>query len=486
MMDEGDSRGPEGPSGTRHFVVIGGGISGLTAAERLVASAADARVTLLEASDRLGGAIQTERTDGFVIEHGPDVMLSSKPAARLLCERLGIADRLHGTNPAVRGAYILRDGELRRLPAGWSGLVPAKLGPVAASGLLSPWGLARLALEPLRPARRDDGDESVERFAVRRLGREAWDRLTEPMLSGIYGGDGSALSVEATLPQLRQLEREHGSLLRGLRRAAATTSRAHPPFVALPGGNHELIEALERRLLSTGRVTIRHSAPARSVAAAPGGAVVRLEDGSALEATGLVLAVPAHVVARLVAAADPALAAETGAIPYASTAIVSFAFDTADIPRPLDATGYVVPKVEGRAALACTFSSSKFLGRAPEGRALLRVFLGGARRPQLAREDDDTLLGLARGELREILGVTAEPRLARVTRWLDAMPQYQLGHRERVARIFALAARHPWLALAGNAYDGVGIPDAIRAAERAAAALLASAPAAPIPTATAA
>lgn len=470
----------------RHLVVVGGGISGLTAAERLVASAPDARVTVLEASPRLGGAIRSERTEGFVIEHGPDVMLSSKPAARLLCERLGIADRLHGTNPAVRGAYILRDGTLRRLPSGWTGLVPASVGPVAASGLLSPWGLARLALEPLRPARRDDADETVEAFAVRRLGREAWDRLTEPMLSGIYGGDGSSLSVEATLPQLRALEKEHGSLLRGMRRRPTAAAPAHPPFVALPTGNQELIEALERHLLASGRVSIRVATPVVGVEGTGAGARVRLQDGGALEASGVVLAVPAHAVATLVQAIDAELAAETGAIPYASTTIVTFAYPLADVPRALDATGYVVPKIERRAALACTWSSSKFAGRAPEGQALFRVFLGGARRPELARLDDETLLGLARTELREVLGVVAEPRLARVTRWLDSMPQYHLGHRERVRRILTLVARHRWLAIAGNAYDGVGIPDAVRFAERAAASLLESVPAPALPTASAA
>ncbi|MGZ8378980.1 MAG: protoporphyrinogen oxidase [Gemmatirosa sp.] len=456
----------------RHVLVVGGGISGLAAAESLVRADPRVRVTVVEAADRLGGIIGTERTDGLVMERGPDVVVAAKPAVRLLCERLGIADRLHGTR--VRGAYIYRAGALRRMPAGLSGLMPTRLGPLATSRLLSIRGLIRFASEPWRAADAplSGEDESLERFVVRRMGREAYDRLVEPLLTGIYAGDGGRLSLAATFPQVRDLEREHGSLLRGLRARAATSpaSTADSPFLSLPTGLQELPEALERRLTATGRVSIRTGVAAREIRApAIGGPALTLADGSTILGDALVLALPARASAALLAPLDPMLGQELQAIPHGSTATVTLAHAAADVPRPLDATGYVVPRIEGRAALACTWASSKLAGRAPADTALFRLFFGGARRPELPTWDDDALLALARTELREVIGVTAAPRLVRVTRWLDAMPQYELGHQARVAGIEARVAQLPWLALAGNAFHGVGVPDCIRSGEAAAA-----------------
>jgi len=289
MGRNSDVPGPDG--GTRHVLVVGGGISGLAAAESLVRGDARVRVTVIEATQRLGGIVGTERTDGFVMERGPDVVVAAKPATRALCERLGIGDRLQGTR--TRGAYVYRAGSLRRLPAGLSGLMPTHLAPLATSGLLSPRGLLDVALEPWRaaPTTRSD-DESLEEFVVRRMGREAYDRLVEPLLTGIYAGDGARLSLAATFPQLRALEREHGSLLRGLRARGATspavTSATGSAFFSMPTGLEELIEALERTLTATGRVTIRRGAPARALRAPggpvgePGIAAVRLAGGGEL------------------------------------------------------------------------------------------------------------------------------------------------------------------------------------------------------------
>jgi oxygen-dependent protoporphyrinogen oxidase len=310
------------------------------------------------------------------------------------------------------------------------------------------------------------------------MGREAYDRLVEPLLTGIYAGDGARLSLAATFPQLRALEREHGSLLRGLRaRTAATpatTSATGSAFFSLPTGLEELVEALERALAATGRVTLRRGAPVRALRApgagcdGPGIAAVRLADGSTLTGDAVVLALPVREVAALLAPVDTPLARDLRGIPLGSTATVTLGYAAADVPRRLDATGYVVPRAEGRAVMACTWASSKLPGRAPEGAALFRLFLGGARRPELPVQDDDLLLAHARAELGEVLGVTAAPRLTRVARWLDAMPQYELGHAARVSRIEGRLAAHPWLALAGNAYHGVGVPDCIRSGESAA------------------
>ncbi len=464
------SDGPDPDGGPRHVLVVGGGISGLAAAESLVRGDARVRVTVVEAAARFGGIVGTERADGFVMERGPDVVVAAKPATRALAERLGIADRLTGTR--VRGAYVYRAGALRRLPAGLSGLMPTRLRPLATSRLLSVGGLLRVASEPWRGggASVREQDESLETFVVRRLGREAYDRLVEPLLTGIYAGDGARLSLASTFPQLRQLEREHGSLLRGLRaRAAVAPASDAPPFLSFRGGMDELVEGLVRYLEGTGRVTLRAGVAARSLRAPrAAGPALTLADGTTLVGDAVVLALPARASAALLAPLDSMVARELLAIPHGSTATVTLAVAAADVPRALDATGYVVPRAEGRAALACTWASSKLEGRAPAGAALFRLFFGGARRPELAERDDAYLVGLARQELREVLRVTAAPRLVRVTRWLGAMPQYELGHAARVAAVEARVAALPWLAVAGNAFHGVGVPDCIRSGEAAA------------------
>jgi len=450
----------------RHVVVVGAGISGLTAAERL--AAAGVQVTLLEAGPRVGGIVHTERVDGFTMERGPDVMVAAKPAARALAERVGIAERLTGT--AVRGGYVLRRGRLRRLPEGLSGLLPSRLAPIATSGLLSPLGLLRLATEPLRAPAADTSDESVASFMTRRLGRELYERVCEPLLTGIYSGLGTRLSMEATFPQLRALEREHGSLLRGMRARAATPKPTGSPFLTFPGGLQELVDAVEATLLRAPNVTIRRAASVAAVRLADDGApVVELASGETLSCDAMVVATPAPAAARLLAGVDAPLAADLAAVEHGSTATVHLAYADAEVPHALDATGYVVPRGEGRVALACTWVSSKHRGRAPQGTRLFRVFLGGAQHPAVVERSEAELVALARDELRQTLGVVAAPRFTHVVRWVGAMPQYHLGHPERVARIEARVAALPWLALAGNAYRGVGVPDCIASGERAAA-----------------
>ena len=469
----------------RHVVVVGGGISGLAAAERL-ARDEGVDVTVVEADVRLGGIVQTERVDGFLIERGPDVVVAAKPATRALCERLGIADRLHGTS--VRGAYVSRRGRLRRLPQGLSGLMPTRLAPLALSGLLSPWGLLRVAAEPLRASGDPAEEETVAAFMVRRLGREMYERISEPLLTGIYAGAGTRLSIDATFPQLRAMERSHGSLLRGFRARAAAPAvapavapaageAAPSPFLSLPTGMGELVETLEATLARSGRVVVRRATPVRAIVApepaAGRPARVTLDGGETLACDAVIVATPAPMTATLLHPVDPLLSREIGAIEQGSTAHVTLGYPLADVPRALDATGYVVPSIEGRAVLACTWASSKLPGRAPADAALFRLFVGGARRPELVDRPDDELVAIARAELAEMLGVRAAPRLVRVTRWRGAMPQYHVGHVARVERIEARAAAHRWLGVAGNAYRGVGVPDCIASGERAAERVLA-------------
>jgi oxygen-dependent protoporphyrinogen oxidase len=445
--------------------VVGGGIAGLAAARRLEAVLPDAEVVLLEASDRLGGKIVTERADGFVIEGAPDSFLSRKERGIGLCEELGLDRELVGRRPENARTFVRRGSELHPLPEGLTGMIPTSLDALASSALLSEEGRARLAAETDLPAAPVGGDESIASFMTRRLGPEAYENLVEPLVTGIYGGDGEQLSLEATFPNLRALELEHGSLLRGLQ-AQPSAESAHPPFVSLRSGMDRLVAALVESL---DRVEVVTRAAARRLLRDGAGYAVELE-GERLEADGVVLAVPAFVAAGLLADLDADLAEAHAEIPYASSAIVTLAFREEDVTRP-NAYGYVVPSVEGTDVLACTWTSSKWPHRAPEGFVLTRVYAGRFGQRDVSRLGDDELLALARDELA-IVGIAAEPRLTRIQRWPAGMPQYVLGHPERLARIDAALERHPGLALAGAAYRGVGVPDCIRSGEEAAGSLV--------------
>lgn len=454
-----------------HVVVVGGGISGLAAAHRLVRDAPNLRVTLLEAEDRLGGKIITERVDGFVIEGGPDSFLAAKPRGVGLCQELGIERGLQAVTSQRRRAFVLSRGRLHDLPEGLSGLVPTRLAPLARSTLLSPPAKARLVLDFAIPPRPGEDDESLGAFIRRRLGHEAWERLVEPLMAGIYAADGNALSLRATFPQLREAERQHGSLIRGVLAARRTTRGVAPApasaFLAPGIGMAALVAALEERLHG-GSADVRLSTPANGVHPTPRGYEVGLRDGEAISADALILAVPSFAAADLLADSDPGLAAELRAIPHASTAIVTLAYRREEIPHPLDGHGYVVPRVEGGPILACTWSSRKWAGRAPDGHELIRVFVGRSGREDVMSLDDDALLVLAREEVSRRLGASAAPMLQRITRWPRGMPQYVLGHPERIERIEGTLRSRPGLFLAGNAYRGVGIPDCIASGERAA------------------
>ncbi len=444
-------------------VVVGGGIAGLAAARRLEALLPDASVVLVEKDGRLGGKIVTERTEGFVIEGAPDSFLSRKERGVGLCEELGLGDELVGRRPESARSFVRRGSELLPLPEGLTGMIPTDLRALEASELLSEEGRARVAAEPEIPAELGDEDESVASFVSRRLGREAYEAFVEPLMTGIYGGDGEQLSLAATFPNLRALELEHGSLLRGLSAQPASESRL-PPFVTLAAGMDRLVTALvgslERTELIVGSV-------ASGVSRGSGGYVVELHDGTAIEADGVVVATPAFATADLLAALDADLAALHAEIPYASSAIVTMAYPLDEVSSPLDGYGYVVPSAERSDVLACTWTSSKWAGRAPEGVALLRVYAGRFGGRDVTADSDDELVALARAEVRP-LGIAGEPMLTRVQRWPRGMPQYVLGHPGRLEKIDAALEGHPGLALAGAAYRGVGIPDCIRSGEQAA------------------
>jgi len=460
------------------IAVVGGGVAGLAAAHRIVELAHGIGrrldLTLLEAAPRLGGSIATERTDGFVIETGPDSFISEKPAALRLAERLDLRSRLIGTRDADRRTFVVHAGRLHPLPEGFLLLAPTRLAPLAASGLFSWPGKLRMALDLVLPRGPERADESLGSFVTRRLGREALERVAQPLLGGIYTADPDDLSLAATMPRFLEMERRERSVIRAMWRQQRQAATAHTGsgarwslFVSFDDGMQTLVDRLAQSL-PEGVVRLR-SAVKTLVRADD---VWRLDlDGSTLEADGLILATPAHASSALLASTDAKLAGELAEIRYASSATVTLAFRQSSLPRPLEGFGFVVPLVEARGIIASTYSSLKYAGRAPAGYVLLRAFVGGALQADRFADDDTAMIANVRRELSALLGINDEPVLTRLHRHPHAMPQYRVGHLERIARIRARVQTVNRLALCGNAYSGVGIPDCIRSGEEAAEAL---------------
>ena len=473
--------------------MVGGGISGLAAAHRITELLPNADLTLFEASPRLGGLLDTFAIDGFLVERSADNFLTKLPAAVDLCHRLGIADELLPTDEWRRRALVVRDGKLIPIPDGFYLMAPRKLGPLLASPALSLAGKLRLLAEPLVPRRgsnSEGSDESVASFARRRLGREVFERLVQPVVAGMFTADPEKLSMAATMPDFLAHERETGSLLR--RRtgcfsdqlkskapptvpdsADAASGARYALFAAPQAGMKRLIDALAARLPAG---AARLNTAVANVEQQSDGAWL-LHSGSEHPASSIqhsasfdaiIVALPAHAAAVLLRTAAAELATELAAIEYAPCAIVSLGFARSQIAHPLDAFGIVVPHIEHRRIIAASFASRKFPGRAPANHVLIRVFIGGALQPTLVDLPDNALRQIAFDELSSLLGITGEPVIADIARWPRAMPQYHVGHIDRVTRIEQLAARHSDLALAGNAYRGVGIPQCIASGERAA------------------
>jgi oxygen-dependent protoporphyrinogen oxidase len=456
------------------LVVVGGGIAGLSAAHLAVEVARERGtaldLTLIEARERLGGTIASERVDGFLVEAGPDSFLSEKPWALALCRRLGIEDRLVRTDDRFRKVFVWHRGRLHPLPDGFQLLAPTALRPFATSPLFSLSGKLRMALDLVLPRGGGD-DESLGAFVRRRLGAEALERVAQPLVAGIYTADPDDLSLLATMPRFLELERKERSLILGLRRALrraplpGTSGARWSLFVTVAGGMEELVTTLAARL-PAGAIVLKQRVSALERTAERWR--VATGEGSRIEADRVIVATEAHAAARLTRYLDPALATLLEEIPYASAATVSLGYRRADVPHALDGFGFVVPRTEGKALLAGTFSSVKYPGRAPEGHVLIRGFLGGALNAAMLTEADDALVARARGELGEALGVTAAPVLTRLHRWPASMPQYQVGHLTRVETIERLVAALPGLSLVGSAYRGVGIADCVRSGEAAA------------------
>jgi len=456
------------------LVVVGGGITGLAAAHHALELARERRIalelTLVEARERLGGTIATERAGGFLIEAGPDSFLSEKPWALALCRRLALEDRLARTDDRYRKVFVWHAGRLHPLPDGWELLAPTRLAPFLSSRLFSWPGKLRMAFDLVLPRGIAD-DESLGAFVRRRLGREALERVAQPLVAGIYTADPDDLSLTATMPRFAELEKQERSIILGLRRArrrareTGVSGARWSLFVTLKEGMEELVAALATRL-QPGTVLLKQRVA--GVERRGDRWRVATAEGADLDADRVIVATESHAAARMLRYVDPTLATLLAEIPYASSATVTLGYRRADVAHPLDGFGFVVPHAQKRVLLACTFSSVKYAGRAPEGDVLLRAFVGGALNEAVLELDDAPLVMRARAELREALGITAAPALARVFRWPKAMPQYHVGHLARVETIERRAGALPGLDLAGGAYRSVGIADCVRSGEAAA------------------
>jgi oxygen-dependent protoporphyrinogen oxidase len=473
----------DGARGPLRVAIVGGGIAGLAAAHEALTRARElgrpVAVTVLERASRLGGRLITETSGGFVLDAGADSWVASKPHASALAREVGLEGSMIGTREGTRRYFVAWQGRLHAVPEGLVLGVPTRLIPLLRTPLFTPLGKLRMALEPLVPARRFEGDddESIFDFAVRRLGHEAADRLVAPLLGGISAGDASDLSVRAAFPQFIAMERAHGSLVRGTLAAQRARTSAAPnglgagAFRSLAGGIEALALAVADHVRKGG-ATLRIATGVDAVVRAGGTWRVDLDGGDQIVADAVILAVPARAAASLVRGTDAGAATELEAIPFGSTATVFLGYRRADVAHPLDGVGFVVPRSLGRPILASTWVSSKWTGRAPEGHVLLRAFFSLTQGP--ARSDDE-LVRLARDELRTLMGLDATPVLTRVFRFDRASPQMRVGHLARIRELKERLSRvAPGLRLAGGGYEGIGIPDSVRQGRDAARAVVES------------
>lgn len=462
----------------KQVVIIGGGITGLSTAYYLEQAARaqghSLTITLLEADNRLGGKIKTDEIDDFVIEAGPDSFLVRKPQAVELCRELGIDGELVGTNPNNKKTYILHEGKLHRIPQGLNIGIPTQFMPFATTGLLSMGGKLRAGLDLVLPKHQQKGDQSLGAFLERRLGKEVVDHMAEPLLAGIYAGDLRKLSLRATFPQFEQLEQNYGSLVRGMlaqaREAKAKAAVPQQPelgqkplpnsvFVTFPNGLERLIRGIAEALTQT---DVRLSTAVEAIIPREeGGYSVRLAAGETLTADAVVLTAPTFESAKLLPQ-ELVSGSHLTQVPYASVATCVLAFDKGVIDYPLDGTGFVIPHKEGTTITACTWTSSKWSHTAKNGKVLMRFYVGRAGEEAIVDESDETIVERVRADVKKIMGITAEPMFTRVARWRRSMPQYTVGHLDRVKTFVDQAARDlPGVFFAGAGFTGLGIPDTI-------------------------
>ena len=461
----------------KRVVIIGGGIAGLSAAYSLrehQKQGSAFEILILERKDRVGGNIRTEKVDGFIVEGGPDCFLSEKPWAMELCRRIGMEDRFLSTNDSKRKTFVLSGGKLHELPEGVILMVPTKILPLVTSTLISFPGKLRMAMEMFIPRKKTPGDESLGQFVRRRLGKEALDKIAEPLVAGVHAGDPETMSIRSSFPKFVQLEEEHGSLIRGMVKRMATMRKTPRPasskkkvtmFMTLSGGLTEMIETLVTLLKKSGNTEIKTGVEVTGVEKKGDSYEVSISGEASIKADSVIIAAPAYAAASLLKGLDPWISERLSTIPYVSTATVSIGFKKKDINHPLNGFGFVVPRTENRKIMAATWTSVKFSGRAPEDSVLIRCFVGGSKNMELVDMSDADMVKMVRAELKDIMGIDAEPVLTRVFKWKNSMPQYTIGHDERIESMEEKLAKHHGLYLAGSAYHGIGIADSVRFSE---------------------
>ncbi len=455
----------------KRVAIIGGGISGLSAAftlEKHRRAGASLEYVMYESTPRLGGVLVTEHADGCLVEAGPDSFLTEKPWASDLCREVDLGDQLIGSNDADRKTYILVKGRLALIPDGLMFMVPTKLMPTVLSPLFSVRTKLRMAGEWFHPPRKAVADETVTAFVERHYGPEMVDRLADPLLSGVYGGEASQLSVRAVLPRFAEMEASHGSLGRAMlaarkRMAQASGVPARPLFTSLKDGMQQLVDAVASRLPAS---ALRTNTSVLAVQSSQEGWTVTADNSNHFDA--IIMATPAQIAAELLRITSGELASELAAIQYTSSVTINLGYDRTVRDALPPGFGFLVPRSEGKRMLAATFVHNKFPHRAPDDRALLRCFVGGARNEQILQTPDEELVRIIRGELHQIIGLTIEPLFTRVYHWNGVMAQYGVGHLERLQRIETLLQQFPGLTLAGNAYRGIGVPDCVRSGTEAA------------------
>ncbi len=468
-------------------VIVGAGISGLAAAYRLTQKVPNETIVhVFDRRDRVGGVLTTIHRDGFQIEQSADNFITTIPWGTQLCKELGLGEQLVQTNSEYRRTYVVRRGRLHLLPDGFLMLAPTKLWPMATTPILSPLGKLRAGLELFMPARKDDVDESMAQFIRRRLGKEVFERLVEPLVSGVYAADMEKLSVLATLPRFREMERDHGSLIRAMQKQLAANRSAklseqsgarYSMFVTLREGLSSLCDSLANRLSTD---ALRLKSNITKLTKLPNGSWnLKFEQNEActeMSYDRLILASGAQEAATLLQSVSPELSSKLGSIHHEGTSIATFAFDAGQMKQSVRGMGFVVPKIEKSPILAGSFSSLKYEHRAPSGKLLIRIFAGGARAPEFAEMPEAKLVPILFGEMKKILRIEGEPLFTTVAHWPRTMPQYHVGHRELVREIESLAESDPAFALAGNAFHGVGIPNCIKSGFDAADKILRSGP----------
>ena len=450
------------------IAIIGGGISGLSAAFQLEKARADGAAleyTLFEGGQRLGGCLSSDVVDGCLVEAGPDSFLTEKPWAEALCKELGIGDQLIGSNDSQRKTYIVVRGRLIVMPEGLMFMVPTRLVPTALSPLFSWSTKVHMLRELLHPPRPMQEDETVAQLVERHFGPEVVDRLADPLLSGVYGGDAGRLSARAVLPRFVEMEEKYGSLSRAML-AAHNKMAAHrkqekprPLFTSLKNGMQQMVDAIVDSLRPE---SIRLRQHVRRIYAENGGWRVSLEMAADETFDAVIVATPANIAGALLDSVDQDLARNFLGVSYSSSVTVTLGYYKQQLAKLPPGFGFLVPRSEGTRMLACTFVHNKFPHRAPGDKGILRCFLGGARDEAVLGLNDEEMLDTVHRELRDILKIEAAPIFARVYRWRESMAQYEPGHISRVAQIEKRVAEIPGLAIAGNAYHGIGVPDCIR------------------------